>query len=390
MTLRTPSLHALLLCTSLVLPLAGCGPAAEDSDSTGDTRVSALAGGEGGLAIVDPQHPAHPNWVDLGAIPFGDTVRYEVPLANLEAGPQVIQSIQSGCSCTVPSIYYEAPDGTVVRGNLHDRGNVLTVPAGGVAKLLLEVDSTQSPTRNKPKLVVVRIVTDSPTVPFTSLDVRMRIDAPFVAVPAAVDLGRVAINGGGRGSTRILPEGEDQPRITGVLGASEGVIASVAEDIQVGRLGWRLDVELPAPLRPGYRELEVQLSTTVAGEEARPFVVPVRVNAVQDFEVRPSRLLLQPPSPGAADLAEVALVAYMPGLRFHVSEVSLHGERTDDLEITALADRPDITGRSQRWVLRLEAQGDLGPEACSGTVTVVTDSPEIGTLEVPYIRLAPG
>ena len=31
MNLRTPSLPALLLCSSLVLPLVGCGPAAEDS-----------------------------------------------------------------------------------------------------------------------------------------------------------------------------------------------------------------------------------------------------------------------------------------------------------------------------------------------------------------------
>ena len=194
---RRPPLHWLLACA-----LAACAPAGDAPPPSDASAAPMPELPPGGLAIVDPQHPAHPTWVELGDIPLGEVVRYEVPLRNRERGPLVIQSIRSGCSCTIPSVYYEADDGHVLQGDLQSAGNVLTVPAGAVVKLQLEVDSKRSPTRNKPKLVVVRIVTDSPTAPFTSLDVRMRIDAPLLAEPAAIDLGRVAVHARAEGSTR--------------------------------------------------------------------------------------------------------------------------------------------------------------------------------------------
>lgn len=377
---------ALLLATLLLCLGAQLGACGAEPSSAPD---SAHPGRTSGLVIQDPQHPAHPNWVDLGDIPLGETVRYEVPLLNLEPGPLVIQRIQSGCSCTVPSIYYQTPEGEVIHGDLQSGGDVLELPEGAVAKLLLEVDSTRSPTRNKDKLVVLRIVSDSPTAPFLSLDVRLLVVAPFRAAPGAIDLGRVAINAGGQGLTRVLSEDPAQYQIKGVLSTSEGVVARLQESTQMGRPGWDLHVTVPPPIPLGYRELEVVLETSApeGEDESRPFVIPVRVNGVPDFELLPSRLLLQPASRGAADTAEVALVAQMPGLRFLVEGVTLAGERTDDISLSITADRPDITGRSSRWILRLEASVDLGDEGCSGTATIVTDNPEIGTLEVPYIRL---
>ena len=378
-----PSRSTRVLLACLGALLCACGPAA---DTTPD---SSQPGRTSGLVLVDPQHPAHPNWVDLGDIPLGETVRYEVPLLNQEPGPLVIQSIQSGCSCTVPSIYYQASDGSIVHGQLTNRGNVLTLPEGAVAKLLLEVDSLRSPTRNKPKLVVLRIVSDSPTAPFLSLDVRLMVVAQFLAAPSAIDLGRVAINGGGQGQTRVLSVGPEGLQITGVSSTSEGLVASIEETTELGRVGWTLRATVAPPIPLGYRELEIVLATSApeGEEEGRPFSIPVRVNGVPDFELRPSRLLLQPTNPGEADLAEASLTAHIPGLRFLIEEVTLAGERAQDLGVSVTPDSPDVTGRSSRWVLRLDALADLGAEGCSGTVTVVTDNAEIGTLQVPYIRL---
>jgi hypothetical protein len=388
------TLPALLVTAGALAALSACGeePPVRAGGGSEETAAAPGAGAEdlGGLQIAHPAHPAHPGFVDLGPIPLGETREQVVELVNAEGRDLVVQNVQAGCACTVPTLSYVGPDGERVQGNMHGGGEVITLPPGTTAELLLRVDSRKSPVRNKPKLVTVRIVSDSDRSPFTTLEVRVLVECDFRAAPEAVEVGRVAANGGGAGAARIFSVGDKARELVDVLEVPDGLIATLAPSQYLGDPAWDLEVRVLPPVPLGYDTRTITLSTTgPEGEgEGEPYEIEVRFTGVPDVEVRPTRLLLRPQAPGEPARAEALLFAHLPGQLLRLESAELAGDATDLLSVELVPERPDETGASSRWTIRLEAREELGPEAVHGTVTLRVDDSQIGAIEIPYLTLA--
>lgn len=349
-----------------------------------------------GLAIVEPHHEAHPGWRDLGAIALGEFATHTVELENREGRPLTVQSIRAGCACTVPSIGYRGPDGELVRGDVRATGNVLTIPTGAPVELTLTIDSRRAPVKNKPKRVNVRIITDSPTKPYLTVEAQFVVETPFQVAPETVDFGEVAVHGIGQASVRILRLRDRSP--TGVVNVPAGFEVTLEESYYLGNTSWDLKARVLPPVDLGFAEHLIALTTVYDdGLPGPDFELPLRITGVPDLELTPTRLVLRElpaaptspggPAPASAIGAEVVLASNLGGHRINVSNPRLEGPLADLLEVELVPASPDDALRSPSWTVRLTATGALPDGQQVGTLTLDTDDPEHPRLEIPYLRL---
>ena len=372
------------LAALLALPLTGLVLGA-CHDSGGTAQV-------GGLLLLEPEDKSKPLWVEIGEIQLGDVRDKVVRLFNNEDRPLVIQQIQAGCSCTSVNVSYVDEHGAKVVGDVRSSTQVLTLPKGAIADLALHVDSRNAPTKNKDKVVVVRIVTDSATEPYFSFDAHMRVNAAFQAVPPAIDLQRIAANSGGEGSTELAMIDVRGERLVDVLEAPPGVEATLTLGQRAGAEVWTLSAHVKPPLALGYFDKPIRLRTTGQNGvgEGHPFEVPLRFYAVGDVDVMPAKLLLAHPAPGAPERGECDVFMRLPGARVRVVGHSFVGEHGEQLHVEITAVTPDTQGRSAHWHIAVTPQGELGREALSGTLVLETDDAQFPRIEVPWLRRASG
>jgi hypothetical protein len=337
--------------------------------------------------VVKPEHEAHPNWIDIGDIPFGDVREKVVELANREGRPLTVKSIQAGCSCTQPTIEYTAADGSVVAGNARSRDAVITLPADAVARLKLRVDSHTAPAKNVDKVVVVRLVTDSVEEPFFTLDARMKIIAPFNAVPPVLDLGRVPQSGGAEGAIDIVPVLGDDQLLIDVAKSPKSTEVQLVPPFPGGGPAYKLRVKLLPPLALGNFEATVALHTREPnGNPGRPFEIPLRAYVVGDVEVLPARFSFAKAPQGGPERAEGDLFARLAGGQLRVTKYDFAGATTSNLRAELTPIEPDAEGRAAQWHIVIEATGDLGNETISGTLVLETDDPQFARIEIPWLR----
>jgi hypothetical protein len=368
--------------------LLACAALFACRDSTASTPGGGAKAPTGGLTLIEPEDPDRPLWVELGEIPLGEKREKIVKLKNIEGRPLVVQNVQAGCSCTVPSLSYVDEHGARIVGDPRSTTEVLTLPAGVVAELALRVDSRNAPTKNNDKVVEVRLVTDSATDPYFTFDAHMRVNAPFQAVPPAIDLARIAANSGGQGSTALAAIGLRGERLVDVLEAPEGVEAQLTNEQHAGGEVWILSVRVEPPLPLGYYEKPIRLRTTgLDGKgDGHPFEVPLRYYAVTDVEVMPATVLVTRAAPGAPMRGEGELYVRLPGARLLVTSHSFTGEHADAMQATISAVTPDTNGRSARWHIEITPPADLTNAPQSGVLVLDTDDPQFPRIEVPWLR----
>jgi hypothetical protein len=367
---------------------AGDPPAGEPG--TAPAEAGAVATGTGGLVVKDPHHPAHPGWRDLGVIPLGQVVTHVVELENREGRALTIQNVRAGCACAVPSIAYRTAEGKLVTGDVRSTERVLTLPPGAVAELSVQVDSRRAPLKNSQKVVSVRLVSDSESDPYLTIELQFTVESHFTVAPERLDLGEVAEHGSGEGSTRILALGEL------VLGeppaAPAGFEVWIEESLYLGRTGWDLHARVVPPLPLGYGEHRLTLATRHPdGSPGPPLEVLLSATGVPDTEIEPPRLLLRPAEPAgdAAGVfqAEVVVRSNLAGQRFTLSAAGLDGPAAAVLDVELVPRAPDSAGRSSSWTVRLTSTGELPAGPLEGLLTLVSDDPALPELCVPYLRL---
>jgi hypothetical protein len=388
---KSPRAASLALALFLACVGAACG-GAPSSGAVPETPETL-----GGLAVVDPEDPEHPWSIELGTVPDGETVERVVRLENRlraadgEPMPLTIRSILSGCSCTLPSISYAAADGTRVHGDPRAGNGVITLPPGAVAELVLHVDTRSAPVKNRPKLIVIRIVTDSPSDPYLSLEVRVLVDAPFGAAPPLINLGPVGVNAGGAGAVDVYAVHPEQEReIVRVLEAPPNVETEL-ERKPLGPGLWTLRARLLPPIPQGHQEYVIRLGTTGPGGigEGRPFEVRLAAQGTPDVQILPERLLLAVPPGGGAERAEAEILSRIPGQRFAVVGARLEGGASDRLRVELVPASPDQDGRSGRWLVRLVASEPLVEPAVAGKLVLRLDDSQFPELQAAYLKLAP-
>ena len=391
-----PGVRAPTGFAGLALALAtACGPAADSG--TGVVPASAGDSHPGtrdertGLVLVEPHHPAHPGWVDFGTIQLGEVASRTVELVNREGRPLTIQNLQAGCACTIPSLAYRDAGGELVVGNPRSRGRVLTVPADATVELTISVDSRQAPVRNKPKRVNVRLVTDSDTDPYLTVEAQFFVEAPFRLGPERLDLGEVAQHGLGRGAVRIVPLLDIAP--VAVTSAPPGIGLELVEVPFQGEAAWELRALAEPPVELGLVEHRATLSTRRGdGSDGPPLDVPIRITGVPDLQIQPARLWLRV-TRGVPEPAEVVVRTNLPGHRFRVHSPTVEGDGSQDLTVALVPEAPGDGTLAAAWTVRLSptpgllaalqsASGDL-----QGVLQLELEGAEPAHLSVPYLIL---
>lgn len=336
--------------------------------------------------FLEPQHPGHPNWVDMGDIPLGEVREATVRMKNVDGVPIRIEQVTAGCSCTRPQITVVLPSGERVPGDSNAREVVAVAPPDSILEVNLRVDSTQAPIKNKDKIVLVRMTTDSKTSPYVTLEARMKIHAPLQPVPPDIDLERLGINAGKEGRTDITPVVPTGEKVLDILETPEGLTARI-EPIEISGIPvWRLHVRVDPPVRPGYQEQYVKLKTSGPSGfgEGRPLSVKVRWFAAEDVEVAPPRLLFVRQPKSTVERAVGELITHMPGHKLKVMSHRVEGVDASSLTISIEPREPDAEGRAKAWSISLERAGGAGG-ALSGSLVLELDDVQHPRLEVPLI-----
>ncbi|MBM3989086.1 MAG: DUF1573 domain-containing protein [Planctomycetes bacterium] len=390
------SILSCLLPLALLLP--GCSEDAHvDHESSGHEHADAEVHGgaevhgqdERGFVFLDPQHPAHPNWVDIGDLELGDTASTTVRMRNVEDHSITIDSVLAGCSCATPRIAAVTASGERIVGDARASSGVLVVPPQAVVELTLFVDSRLSPARNKDKLVVVRLTTDDDHDPYLSIELRMKVTSAFQCLPTELDLQRIPRNGGAFGRVDIAGIGDSGRRLLDVLETSPEIGATLAEANPTGVSPvWSLHVTVRPPLLIGPQERVVRIGTSHAsgGGEGRPYEIKVRWTATEDVEVSPARMLFLRDGTLGRDIARTELFARLAGQTIAITGASIEGPGTEGLTVQTEPASPVHDGRSSRWRISVDPGASVQLGKLEGRVIVTTDDASYPRFEIPFAR----
>lgn len=337
--------------------------------------------------ILNPSSSERPYFHDFEHVAFGKQVFHTFEIQNREREAVTVHDLLASCTCTSPRIQYRAEDGSVVRGNTRERGNVITIPPNTVAEVTLAIDTTRVQRKNIHKLEQVRIRSDSENTPYLTLEMHIVVDLFFQATPAKVELQGVGQSVGASKRVDIVRDPPDSfGRILGVADASGGLETTLEETVVANRPMWVLVVTLEplsslGPYR-GYVELE---TTNPDGQgTGRALRIPVSAQIEKDVLTHPALLQFPPIVAGQESLAEVKLVSHLPGHRLLVRSSSIEGEYADHLELSAQPILSDSAGRASEWSLKLKSDGTLGPNGLSGDVLLELDDEQYPRMRIPY------
>lgn len=376
---------AILCATAPLACERGSEPHADERGAASDGHGHATE--FGAFEFLDVQHEAHPNWVDMGDIPLGEVREAVVRFKNVEGRPIRFEQVQAGCSCTGPTLSAVLPSGERIAGDMRSRELILTLPPEAVAELHLRVDSVQAPVKNKDKIVLVRMTTDSPTTPYLTIEARMKVHAPLQPIPPDIHIERVGVNAGGEGHTDVTPMLPSGESVLDVLEAPEGVSVRIEPRDLAGVPIWRVHARVEAPTPLGYHERWIKLRTSGPGGEGegRPLSVKLRWTGAPDVEIAPARLLFLRNGPAGEERALAELMTHMPGHRLKVVAHSLLGPDAGKVSASIEPLAPDEHGRATRWSIALDPLAPSSGEL-NGVLVLELDDPQHPRLEVPFVR----
>lgn len=343
----------------------------------------------GGLVVLndDPVDPRRPHFFDLGELEHGTRTELPVLLENRDPVPVTIEHVDPACQCTsVKRLRLVDEEGRVLReGDVERDGRMLTVPSGGRTELLLGVN-TLSVRPNRDRLAILRVVSDSVTTPFLTLEVHLRSHKPFSVTPRSLQLGAIPQSHGGSKQVRILTGVPDSgARVAGVRETTGGVEATLDHHVDGAEPVWVLTARVP-PLKPkgGLRE-KVVLDTVEADGEEGTLEVDVWAQVVDDVGFDRPTPFFPPVREGETSTLELDLVARVPGMRVRLEDVRVSGPAAEHVSATF---RPaegyyvDDDRRCERWTLELEAGPGLPPGRFEAELVALLDDdqwPEVRT-----------
>lgn len=395
MTSHRKTIQTLLSGLLLATGLLACQPRTDASEASGEPTAQAAGGGGlvilpyedpliGPTAEIDPRLYYH----DFGRVPEGQKVTRVFRLENTDPGPLTIKRLVPSCGCTLPSIHYVEDDGEVVVGRIRPEGgeSVITIPAGVVADLALEIDTSMIKNANVDKLLTATITTDSPNGYYLNVEAHIFVERPFTVVPEVLNLGRLPINAGGQKSVQVVQSKGFSRRVTEILEVPDGIRAELSHDTSLGQSVWILNAVFEPPLELGRRTETLLLATeTEAGEPSEPVKVPITAEGVPDLLADPARLVFATERTTATTGAG-SLRSLLSGHRYAIQEARLPAEHAELLELSYEAVQPDADGRSAAWSLVLTTKPPLGEgELLAGEVELVLDDPQHPSVRVPYV-----
>ncbi len=352
---------------------------------------SSLGERDRGLVVLNqepaPGEVARPHYYDFGDVSDGEVASHTFKLWNSDRLPIMIEALEPSCGCTVPDVSTEGPTGERLSGRPTDAPEILIVQPGGMVDLTVRIDTNSIRDKNKPKLMQVRIVTDSLNDPYLTLECSLKVDLPFDLVPAAISLTEIPSSVGGGGRLEIRPIAGATARVSHLGPIPAGFTAELSEHERNGAPYWTLDVAALPPLPAGrMRPMTIDVYTVDEAGEAL-IVLPVRVmvNVIGDIQLVPNRIVLRVGEPGD-ELPEAVteLKANLDGLRVQITDTRITGSAKDWLQVSTEAVDPDSRGRSASWAIRVGLKSDAEISMSSGEIQLILDDPNMEPMSMTY------
>lgn len=404
--MRPPILPLLLLA----LLVAACPkePAASNASSASEPEGRAGSGavfeptamldqGTKGLVVVDG-FPKRPMYWDFDRVAYGTRVAHTFKLRNEEGRDVTILDVLPSCGCTQARVQYVGANGELESG-VRGGDKVLTIPAGAAFELVCELDTTTQIERmNVDKLAQVRVRTDAPRAPYLTFELHIVVERTFRAVPATLEFGEVAQNGGAAKRTDLSTENPvDLSRIVSIAKVEGPFTATVDPTDVQGRMVWIVVAECRKGLPLGPVRGKVVLNTMSADgtTPGAPFEVPVTAQIVPDVVAHPAAFAFGTFQRDAMKSVSIDLDALVPGDRVGFLGADVRGTGADKLAFTREPVEPQTTGpvphdakSAPRWKLTLRTTSDFPLGPFSGTVEIATDHPRVPRIVVPYQGVA--
>ncbi len=319
--------------------------------------------------VIQREHfddPTRPLFFDLGMLEFG--TRHELPLRwrNTDATPVTILEVDPACSCTAAKhLRLIDEQGSVLEeGDLDRRGEMLSIPPGGLAELVVGIN-TASVVPNREKLAVMRIQTSSLQTPFLTLEIHLETHRAFLVSPASIQVGGVPTSYGGSAQCTVMTgkKGADS-RVLGIHSSSEGIEPTLEYLFVNEEHVWTLTARV-LPMQPkGPLHGTIELDTIDERGQKGILAIDVWAQVVDDVGFDRPKPHFGALRPGESRQLTMELLSRVPGLRLHVSEMRLHGPAADHLRVE-FAPRPgayvDSDGACEAWSVTLDVDGELPP-----------------------------
>lgn len=359
-----------------------CGSCHEEASNAGPSPTSDTASllpnyTDRGIVILNA-NPQRPNFWDFDLVPYGERPKHVFKLKNLDSATVTLRNMQPSCGCVTPTL--TAPGQPVVRGLLSEDAPPFRIAPGAEAELEIAVDTTLVERMNLDKLVYVRLVSDSPSTPFFTVEAHLKVTREFLCSPGLIDLGEVPQGYSKRASGTVLTDlPTSQATILGVARVEGPFQVTVDETEVAGRRAWMLVVDAREDVPLGIARGKVVLATSGAdGTGAGPaFEVPLNGQVVPRIVARPAQVRLSL----VKDAATISLECLVPGEKVAVKKVRFEGAGPDFVG-ELYPENPD-EGRAVKWkiVLRLTEKGAAG--GFTRTAVIELDDPKIPELRVP-------
>ena len=307
------------------------------------------------VAFIGPRMHVDKPVFDFGRVEQGEKVTHEFRFTNQGNRDLRVQSVKTSCGCTAAVI---AAD---------------TIPPGTEGTIQATFDTKQFAGR---KAKDIRVHTNDPLSPVTTLTLRGEISVEVQVQPAQLYLGRLRRGSPVTRTVTVLYDENKSLEITDITNANPALSVR-AENAQVeGKKGKALRVSVSETAPRGPLNDTITVSTT---STKKPTIsIPVVGSIEGDISVSPSQVSFGVVRQGVSVTRTVRIKnrsAQPLGLgQVRSSLASVVPELT---EVTP----------GQEFALRLHITGDTEPGKIRGSIEVMTDHPEETQLTIPLFGI---
>ena len=307
------------------------------------------------VAFIGPRMHVDKPVFDFGQVEQGDKVTHDFRFTNQGNRDLRVQSVKTSCGCTAAVIAAE------------------TIPPGTEGTIQATFDTKRFAGQ---KAKDIRVHTNDPLNPVTTLTLRGEITTEVQVQPAQLYLGRLQRGSPITRTVTVLYDANKPLEITDITNGNPAISVR-AEDAQVeGKKGKALQVRVAKTARRGPLNDTITVTTTSA---KKPTIsIPVVGSIEGDVIVLPSQVSFGVVRQGVGETRTVRIKnrSAQP-LSIGPVQSSLASVVPELIEITP----------GKEFELRLHITGDTKPGRIRGSIEVMTDHPEETPLTIPLFGI---
>ena len=306
-------------------------------------------------AFTGPRMQVDAPVFDFGQVEQGEQVTHDFRFTNQGNRDLRVQSVKTSCGCTAAVI---AAD---------------TIPPGTEGTIQATFDTKRFAGQ---KAKDIRVHTNDPLSPVTTLTLRGEITVEVQVEPAQLYLGRLRRGSPVTRTVTVLFDEHTSLEITDISNANSALNVR-AEDARVeGKRGKALQVSVSKTARRGPLSDTITITTT---SQKKPTIsIPVVGSIEGDISVSPSQVSFGVVRQGVGQTRTVRI-------KNRSAQPLGIGQVRSSLDTV----KPELTEVTpgKEFELRLHIAGDTAPGRIRGSVEVTTDHPEETQLTIPLFGI---